>query len=53
VVRSLLLDDCQVHANARIVDSVLGQGCIIGPGVFIEGSILGDGAILEGPDSLS
>jgi hypothetical protein len=31
---------------------MLGEGCVIGPGVSLVDSVLGDGVSLEGPASL-
>ena len=47
VVNSALLDDVVVHRDAAVVDSIVGEGCRIGPRSSITGSIVGDGVTVK------
>lgn len=44
VERSVLLPGVRVGRDARIVDSILGEGCVVGAGITVQGETLADEA---------
>lgn len=46
VRRSVLLPGVKVGRDARVVDSILGQDCVVEDGVVLQGETLGDGTHL-------
>jgi mannose-1-phosphate guanylyltransferase len=52
VTDSLMLESCLVMKGSRMIGSIVGQGCRIGPGVSLSNCVLGDGVTIEGPIEL-
>ena len=48
---SLVMANCSIR-DSVIVDSVLGEGCVVGPGSVIRGAVLADNTIIEAGKSV-